>query len=228
MIANLRDQFAIIRVFRGPPPGSRFDHTRLWQSPCRAFDVGFANQDNEHLLRPADLLLLINIVEGILMNHSSRMGSGLPLKAARLLLWVLPITALLLAAACGGSESQPNTQVGLYSPGSKTDEDVDRELKFDARVQNYSAEGDKLVVNVNESFASSPPGIQQRALGHWYSLWQAARTPQNSKPQKDLEVVVRFEGNDLAKWTRDQGFKPVQRAKGKKDEDDDEPDAEAE
>jgi hypothetical protein len=121
------------------------------------------------------------------------------------------ITAMLLMAGCGGADSHSNGHVGLYSPGSKTDEDVDKELKFDARVQNYSAEGDKLVVNVNESFASAPPGIQQRALGHWYSLWQAARTAQNSKPQKDLEVVVRFEGNELAKWTRDERVQAVQR-----------------
>ncbi|HEV8486201.1 MAG TPA: hypothetical protein VGV87_21845 [Blastocatellia bacterium] len=133
----------------------------------------------------------------------------------------------LLMAGCSGGDSQSNGHVGLYSPGSKTDEDVDKELKFDARVQNYTTEGDKLVVNVNESFASAPPGIQQRALGHWYSLWQAARTPQNSKPAKDLEVVVRFEGNDLAKWTRDEGFRPVQRAKAK-DDDEDESDAESE
>ena len=137
------------------------------------------------------------------------------------------ITAVLLMAGCSGGDSQSNGHAGLYSPGSKTDEDVDKELKFDARVENYSAEGDKLVVNVNASFASAPPGIQQRALGHWYSLWQAARTPQNSKPQKDLEVVVHFEGNELARWTRDEGFKPVQRAKAKGD-DDDESDAEAE
>ena len=142
------------------------------------------------------------------------------------LLWALPMTALLLAVACGGGDSQPNGHIGLYSPGSKTDADVDAELKFDARVQDFTTEGAKLIVNVNQSFASAPPGIQQRALGHWYSLWQAARTPQNSKPQKDLEVVVRYEGNDLAKWTRDEGFKPV-RPKGK-GEDEDESDAEAE
>ena len=162
------------------------------------------------------------------MNRSSKASLVWLMSFAPRLLWVFPIAALLLAAACGGGESKPAGNLGLYSPGSKTDEDVDRELKFDARVQNYAAEGDKLIVNVNESFASAPPGIQQRALGHWYSLWQAARTAQNSKPQKDLEVVVRFEGNDLAKWTRDQGFKPVQRAKAKKEDDDEEPDAEAE
>jgi hypothetical protein len=101
----------------------------------------------------------------------------------------------------------------MYAAGSKTDEDVDRELKFDARVQTYEAQGNKLVVDVNQSFASSPPGIQQRALSHWYSLWQAARTPQNSKPQKSLEVVVRYEGNDLARWTGEEGFKTATRPK---------------
>lgn len=161
------------------------------------------------------------------MNRSSKASFVWLMSFAPGLLWALPITALLLTVACGEGDTQSNGHVGLYSPGSKTDEDVDKELKFDARVENYSAEGDLLVVNVNGSFASAPPGIQQRALGHWYSLWQAARTPQNSKPQKDLEVVVRFEGNELARWTRDEGFKPVQRAKVKGD-DDDESDAESE
>ena len=161
------------------------------------------------------------------MNRSSKAGFVWQMSFVSRLVWALPIAALLLAVACSGGDTQSNGHVGLYSPGSKTDEDVDKELKFDARVQNYSAEGDKLIVNVNESFASAPPGIQQRALGHWYSLWQAARTPQNSKPQKDLEVVVRFEGNELAKWTRDEGYKPVQRAKAKGD-DDDEAEAESE
>ena len=160
------------------------------------------------------------------MNRSSKGSFVLLKRFAPRLVWALTITALLLAVACGGGDSQSSKRLGLYAPGSKTDEDVDRELKFDARVQNYAAEGDKLVVNVSESFASAPPGIQQRALGHWYSLWQAARTPQNGEPQKDLVVVVQFEGNELARWTRDEGFKPVQRAKGKKDEDEDEPDAE--
>ena len=163
-----------------------------------------------------------------MMNSSSKGGFGWLISFSPRLLCALTIAAFLLCAGCGGgSDSRSNGHVGLYAPGSKTDEDVDRELKFDARVQNYTAEGDKLVVNVNESFASAPQGIQQRALGHWYSLWQAARTPQNTKPQKDLEVVARFDGNDLAKWTRDEGFRPVQRAKAK-DEDDDESDAESE
>jgi hypothetical protein len=161
------------------------------------------------------------------MNSGLKGRLAFMIRFAPRLLWALPIAALLLAVACGGSDSHSTGQVGLYSPGSKTDDDVDKELKFDARVQNYSAEGDKLVVNVTDSFASAPPGIQQRALGHWYSLWQAARTPQNSKPQKDLEVVVRFEGNELAKWTRDEGFKPAHRGKTK-GEDDDDSDAEAE
>jgi hypothetical protein len=96
---------------------------------------------------------------------------------------------------------------------------LDRELKFDARVQDYEAEGDKLIVNVNQSFVSSPPGIQQRALGHWFNLWLAVRSTADAKPPKGLEVLVRHEGSDLATWSRDEGFKSAQRSKPKEEED---------
>ena len=52
--------------------------------------------------------------------------------------------------ACGGGDSKSSGSVGLYSPGSKTDEDVDKELKFDARVDNYTAEGDKRITRVGQ------------------------------------------------------------------------------
>ena len=146
------------------------------------------------------------------MNHSLSVRFVWLTRLVRPTVWVLLITAAVFAAACGG-ESQPEGHAGMYAAGSKTDEDVDRELKFDARVQTYEPQGNKLVVEVNESFASSPPGIQQRALSHWYSLWQAARTPANTKPQKSLEVVARYDGSDLAKWTGDDGFKLTVAAK---------------
>jgi hypothetical protein len=148
------------------------------------------------------------------MNKSSRWGFASLSMPVRLSAWLLLITASLLATACGG-DSHHNSQPGMYAAGSKSIEDVDRELKFDARVQTYEAQGDKLVVDVNQSFASSPPGIQQRALSHWYSLWQAARTPANGKPQKSLEVIARYEGSDLAKWNGEEGFKSAQVEKAK-------------
>jgi hypothetical protein len=208
------------------PPALILDHSLLPRSDM-AFDGIDSIDDNGRSASVARLVLgRIDTKREVLMNPRLRRSLARLAPIAAPSLWISVITAILLMAGCA-AESQSNGHVGLYAPGSKTDEDVDRELKFDARVQSYTAEGDKLVVNVNESFASAPPGIQQRALGHWYSLWQAARTPQNSKPQKDLEVVVRFEGNELAKWTRDEGFKPVQRAKAK-GEDEDESDAESE
>src|SRR6185369_6157531 len=102
----------------------------------------------------------------VLMINRSRMHSRKVTGSLRSSLYMLIICGAVLAVACGGGDSKSSGSVGLYSPGSKTDEDVDKELKFDARVDNYTAEGDKLVVNVNTSFASAPPGIQQRALGH--------------------------------------------------------------
>jgi hypothetical protein len=143
----------------------------------------------------------------------------------RVLLQLVIIAAVLVAAGCGG-EAPPPANTSIYPPGSKTDDDVDRELKFDARVEDYEAQGNKLIVNVNQSFTSSPPGIQERAMGYWYNLWQAARTSAGTAPQRSLEIIVRHDGKDIAKWTATEGYKPASGAKPKNEDDDDEADSE--
>ena len=122
---------------------------------------------------------------------------------------IILVMATLLLAACGG-EAPKGTTAGMYPPGSKSEEDVFNELKFDSRVEDYETDGDKLVVNVDAVFESSPPGVQQRALGHWYNLWQAAR---GGEAGKKVEVVARSKGNDVAKWTAAEGYQLVARKK---------------
>ncbi len=118
----------------------------------------------------------------------------------------LPVLiALILMAACGGhlETSGPAAQ---FPEGSVTNEDVEKLLKFDARVQDFEMDGNKLVVNVNQSWLSSPPGIQERAMGKWYGYWQAAHGGSAAKPQKGVDVIARFDGKEIAHWTAD-GYK---------------------
>jgi hypothetical protein len=117
---------------------------------------------------------------------------------------VLLVVAILIAG-CGG-DVQQRAVSGMYPPGSKTEEDVFNELKYDSRVKDYETSDNRLLVNVDEVFQSSPPGVQERALRHWYNLWQAARGGDSGKK---LEVVARSSGNDVAKWTTSEGYQLV-------------------
>ncbi len=112
------------------------------------------------------------------------------------------LIALILMTACGGHPEAggPRAQ---FPEGSVTNEDVEKLLKFDARVQDSRVEGNKLIVNVNQSWTSSPPGIQERAMGRWYGYWQAANGGSADKPQKGFDVVAEFNGKQIAQWTSD-------------------------
>lgn len=115
------------------------------------------------------------------------------------------LIALLLMAACS-SQMETGGPAAQFPEGSVTNEDVEKLLKFDARVQDFEMDGNKLVVNVNQSWMSSPPGIQERAMGRWYGYWQAAHTGSADKLQKGVDVVARFDGKEIAHWTAD-GYK---------------------
>lgn len=127
------------------------------------------------------------------------------------------LTALTLAAACGG-EHMPTTQTTMYPAGSVSDQELEKTLKFDARVQSHEFDGNKLVVEVNQSWISSPPGLQQRAAGEWYNMWQSARKGENAQV-KGLEVLVRYEGDDVAKWTDEKGYQPIEMKKANDESD---------
>src|SRR5215470_3431786 len=108
----------------------------------------------------------------------------------RAIIWTAALAAILFAYACS-SDTQPSATTAQYPTG--INEDVEKQLKYDARVQDYETDGDKLIVNVNQAWISSPPGMQERAVGQWYTLWQNSH---GGKQQKGPQVVVRYDGND--------------------------------
>ncbi|MEW6208457.1 MAG: hypothetical protein AB1631_08820 [Acidobacteriota bacterium] len=115
------------------------------------------------------------------------------------------LIALILMASCSG-HLETGGPAAQFPEESVAKEDVEKLLKFDARVQDFSIDGNKLIVNVNQSWMSSPPGIQERAMGRWYGYWQAAHGGSAAKLQKGVDVVARFEGKEVAHWSSD-GYK---------------------
>jgi hypothetical protein len=123
----------------------------------------------------------------------------------RLLIGAIAIGAVMFAYACGGDTTSTNA-ARQYPTGIS--DDIHKQLKYDSRVQDYTEDGSTLYVNVNDSWMQSPPGMRERALGQWYSLWQNAQGKQDN-----LKVVVQYEGNALDSWSDEKGFQP---AEGKK------------
>ncbi len=58
---------------------------------------------------------------------------------------------------------------------------------------------------INDGWLNSPPGMQERSVGQWYSLWHSNHTG---------GVVVQHDGNKVASWTNDGGYKPETKSKG--------------
>ena len=118
------------------------------------------------------------------------------------LMWAVAISAAIFIYACGGDSTHTNT-AHQYPTG--IGDDIHKQLKYDSRVQDYTEDGTTLFVNVNESWMQTPPGMRERALGQWYSLWQ------NAQGKKDkLKVVVQYEGNALDSWSGENGFQPAE------------------
>ena len=118
------------------------------------------------------------------------------------------IAVPVFLSACGG-HSKHMEQTHKYAAGSITSEDIDRQLKYDARVEDYDDSDDKkLIINVHQSWVASPPGMKQRTLNQWYSMWQAAHGD-----AKGLEVVVQHEGTPVAKWTAAGGYELIEQKK---------------
>jgi hypothetical protein len=120
----------------------------------------------------------------------------------RLALWALVPAAMLLAYGCG-NESNQATTAAKYPTGIS--EDIEQQLKYDARVDSFDTSGDTLVVNVNEAWLNSPPGMQERSLGQWYTLWHSNHSG---------GVEVQHDGDKVATWTSKSGYKPVTKSKG--------------
>lgn len=117
-------------------------------------------------------------------------------------LWATSLVALLLTFGCG-SDSHEMGSAANYPAGIS--EDIEQQLKYDARVESFDTSGEDLIVNVNEAWLSSPPGMQERSVGLWYSMWHS-----NHKGS----VIVQHDGNKIASWTSENGFKPETKSKG--------------
>jgi len=114
------------------------------------------------------------------------------------------VSATLFAYGCG-TDSQQTSNVAKYPTGIS--EDVEQQLKYDARVDSFEPDGENLVVNVNDAWLNSPPGMQERAAGQWYSLWHSNHSG---------GVIVQHDGSKVASWTSEHGYMPA--SKSKKDE----------
>ena len=125
--------------------------------------------------------------------------------------FVTLVGALLVAASCGGEDAASATT--KPSGVSVSAEDVERDLKFDARVSDFETVGNKLVVHVNEHWMSSPAGMQQTTVKRWLARWQASKAGDNGKPPKDAKVEVRYDGDPILIATADGGVEVIAKAK---------------
>lgn len=115
------------------------------------------------------------------------------------------LAAMLSAFGCGSDPHQTSTAT-KYPAGIS--EDIEQQLKYDARVESSEPDGEDLIVNVNDTWLHSPPGMRERALGQWYSLWLPAHSPAS-------KIVVRFDGNEVERWTAEKGYQPERERKRK-------------
>lgn len=125
------------------------------------------------------------------------------------------IAVLMMGFGCSG-HSIVGSSSAQFPAGSVSNEDVEKLLKFDARVENFQMDGNKLTVDVNSAWASSPPGMQARSIGHWYGMWQAANGGSADKQQKGYSVVVNHDGKAIAEWTPENGYKPTAKLEAQK------------
>jgi hypothetical protein len=117
----------------------------------------------------------------------------------RPLVWTLLLVTMLYAVGCG-SDSQQTSNTAKYPAGIS--EDIEQQLKYDARVESFEPDGQNLVVNVNNTWLHAPTGMRERTLGQWYSLWQTGHGNAS-------KVVVKHDGEEVESWTADKGYQPA-------------------
>jgi hypothetical protein len=121
--------------------------------------------------------------------------------------------ALAFAVSSCGSSPENNTS-SIVPPANVSNQSLEETLKFDSRVQDFDTDGDKLTVNVNDSWMKSPQGLQERAVDGWLSGWKAERAGDAGSVPKGLTVVVKYDGNDVAKATPATGIEILGKPKG--------------
>ena len=122
--------------------------------------------------------------------------------------WMVLLAAVLFAFGCGGDSKQTGS-AAKYPTGIS--EDIEQQLKYDARVDSFDPDGEDLIVNVNDTWLHSPPGIRERALGQWYSLWGPAHSSSS-------KIVVKYEGDEVESFTAEKGYQPASKEKKKASE----------
>jgi hypothetical protein len=125
----------------------------------------------------------------------------------RVAVWIVLLGSVLFAFGCGG-DSQQTGSAAKYPTGIS--EDIGQQLKYDARVDSFEPDGEDLIVNVNDTWLHSPPGIRERALGQWYSLWRPAHS--------SSKIVVKYDGDEVESWTGEKGYQPASKEKKKASE----------
>jgi hypothetical protein len=116
--------------------------------------------------------------------------------SARVVLLAIILGSTLLINGCGGDASPEGTSAG-YPAG--VSEDIEQQLKYDSRVEAFEPDdSENLVVEVNDSWVSSPEGMQERAAGQWYALWHAGHSG---------KVIVKYDGNVVATCSAE-GYRP--------------------
>ena len=120
-------------------------------------------------------------------------------RSLRLRVFVLPIilSSMLFMHGCAGDAAPEGGTAAAYPAG--VSDDIEQQLKYDARVESCEPDdAENLVVDVNDSWASAPQGMQERSAGQWYALWHASHSG---------KIIVKHDGNVIATCSAD-GFKP--------------------
>jgi outer membrane murein-binding lipoprotein Lpp len=115
----------------------------------------------------------------------------------RMVLFAIALGSMLFVNGCGSDATQNSNTAKQYPTG--VSEDIDQQLKYDARVDSFEPDGENLIVDVNDAWVNSPQGMQERAMGQWYSLWHAGHS--------SGKVIVKHNGDAVATWS-DKGYKP--------------------
>jgi hypothetical protein len=141
------------------------------------------------------------------MNKYGRWGIASLARVTRALALMAALGLSLVAAGCGGEEKSSGQALPRATGYSA---DLKKTLEYDDRVLSSSEEGRKLVVMVNEKWEPTDKGNKAWALGGWFEKWQ--RQHGDGKNSDGLEVVVRFNGKDLDRYTA-RGYEPIEEKK---------------
>jgi hypothetical protein len=168
------------------------------------FDVRLAFQDNVALQNRERFRRSYFLREAMMNNRFKHFQKR---NRLQIISSFVLLSVAFLSVACG-HDYAPAKRMGQYEAGTKTQADLEALLKADARVDDFSTEGEKLIVNVNSAFTSQPYGMQQRTLGEWHNVWQAV-----NNGAKNATVIAQSSGDEIAKWTASEGYKPKVKAK---------------